>query len=442
MSIANRLRLCKWCLALAVMLTGYSNLAFPQKSSDGGGFNFPLVSCGWPYLTTSTDLNVFYPDSNAKYWTTPYLSLPGSKLVIKGKFLEARFLSINTYDRLGNSVEGIADKDFPVLTGSNPYTPGGATSPEDFFAITIIPKPTEDNPPPPPPGTIYGPPISPYFAAQGYVILRSYVDGETGGTQQAQLPDIDVSLNGKSVAVAPCEKLAPSLRLLTLTILERLAEQSAKGGAIVPPNATSTPEATFFPPYNATEGTFPNDFNKYVAAVVSYKPDRIVVVRGKSPTVPKTSPSGFPVTGQGEQMRYWSMCNNNHVFPYPVVECVKDNDVKIDAKGFYTFVVAAAKDMPANANTDPTVTPLPWGLKLVQNALILRNMLPTDGFNTTTQSANANCQNLPSLESAAKCAHGQMREYYPRAYYCDKHVFEAGGWKACVAASEGKTADD
>jgi len=430
-----------WALFVTFVI-GYNCGKAWSEDLSAAGFNFPLVSCGWPYLTTSTDLNVFYPDSNAKYWTMPYLSLPGSKLVLRGHFLKARFLSINTYDRLGNSVEGIADKDFPVIDGSNPYTPSGTPSSTDEFEITIVPRPAGDNPPPPPPGTIYGPPISPYFAAQGFVILRSYVDGESGGTQQAQLPETIVEFQGKSVSVPPCETLAPSLRLLTLTFLERLAEEIANGGGIAPPDPVTVPELTFFPPYKSTEGTFPNDFNKYLGDLVSYKPGRIVVVRGKAPIPPKTSSSGYPLSGQGEQLRYWSMCNNNHVFPYAVVECKKDIDVKLDQHGRYTFVVATAKDMPSNAPTDPTVTTLAWGSKIAQNSLILRNMLPADGFVTTTQSANENCQGLPSLDAAAKCAHEQMKEYYPRAYYCEKAVFEKGGWKACRAASQDRGATD
>ena len=103
-----------------------------QAPSTPGFFNFPLVSCGWPYLTTPDQLNVFYPDTSAKYWTTPYLSITGGKLVIRGRFLKSRFLSINTYDRNGNSVDAVADKDFAAVGGTNPYTPGGSTSANDM----------------------------------------------------------------------------------------------------------------------------------------------------------------------------------------------------------------------------------------------------------------------------------------------------------------------
>ena len=290
--------------------------------------------------------------------------------------------------------------------------------------------------PPLPPGEIYGVTPSPYFAAQGYVILRSYVDSEPGGIQQSELPDIVVSIGGQEKTVAPCTELQPALRLVTITILERLAAEFASGGGIAPPK-TTIPEATFLPPYAASEGTFPNDFNKYVAAVVTYQPGRIVVVRGKAATASKAKSDGYPTVGMGEQVRYWSMCNNDHVFPYPVVDCKRDEQVNLDASHHYTFVVATPEDMPNSAKNDPTVTPLAWGApRFAEKALILRNMLPTDGFTKTTQSANANCAGEPNPEATAACAKQQMRAYYPEAYYCQKRVYEQGGWRACKAASE------
>jgi hypothetical protein len=430
-------------VVLAIALAALPCAQVRSQTLDGSGhFNFPLVSCAWPYLTTADELNVFYPDTNAKYWTTPYLSLTGGKLTIRGKFLKSRFLSINTYDRNGNSVDAVADKDFVASNGRNPYAGSGAPSPDETFQVTVVPMPKTENgekPPPLPPGEIYGPAPSNFFAAQGYVILRSYVDNEPGGIQLSDLPDIVVSIAGHDTTVAPCTQQAPALRLLTITILERLAAMFASGGGIFPPGSTNTPEATFVPPATATEGTFPNDFNKYLGAVFTYQPGRIVVVRGKAATVPKFGTDGYPEVGTGEEMRYWSMCNNNHVFPYAVVDCKRDEEVKLDKTNHYTFVVATPQDTPRNAVSDPTVTLLDWGSpRFVEKALILRNMLPTEGFNTTTQSANTNCQ---PPNATARCARQQMRAYYPRAYYCQRAVFELGGWKACKAAS-GLNSDD
>ncbi len=446
-----------WILLAMTLLTQPLARLWCQELDRAGHFNFPLVSCAWPYLTMVSDppkagqLNVFYPDTSAKYWTTPYLSIAGGNLVIRGKFLKSRFLSINTYDRNGNSVDGIADKDFTTVSGQNPYAVPGASSSDDTFQVTVVPQPKMkdgENPPKLPPGEIYGPPPSDFFASQGYVIFRSYVDAEPGGIMFSELPDITVTIAGKDTTVAPCEQPAPSLRLLTIIILERLAQQFADNNGGFTQNASATPrsgdnggslhlhdqptapEATFVPPAGAVEGTFPNDFNKYVGAWFTYQSGRILVVRGKAAKIPVTA-NGYPQAGSGEQMRYWSMCNNDKEFPYPVIQCMRDEQVNVDPQGYYTFVVAAAQDMPNRV--DPTVTNLDWGsTRVPDKALILRNMLPTDGFNTTTQSVNENCV---GDNATASCAQQQMGEYYPQAVYCRKSVYDSGGWQACQAAS-------
>jgi hypothetical protein len=74
---------CVWILLAITLLTQPFARLWSQELDRAGHFNFPLVSCAWPYLTMVSDppkagqLNVFYPDTSAKYWTTPYLSIAG-----------------------------------------------------------------------------------------------------------------------------------------------------------------------------------------------------------------------------------------------------------------------------------------------------------------------------------------------------------------------------
>jgi hypothetical protein len=101
----------------------------------------------------------------------------------------------------------------------------------------------------------------------------------------------------------------------------------------------------------------------------------------------------------------------------------------------YTYVVATPEDLPANAATDPTVTVLPWGSRAVENALTLRNMLPSSSFHQATQDGKAtpNCSSptVPPAQ-AAVCAQQVMGAYYPTAFYCAKRVYEAQGWQGCL----------
>jgi hypothetical protein len=114
------------------------------------------------------------------------------------------------------------------------------------------------------------------------------------------------------------------------------------------------------------------------------------------------------------------MCQNDQVAPFPVVACAADFQTKLDANGYYTYVIATPEDLPARAVSDPAVTVLPWGSTQPRKIVLLRNMLPTPGFTQTVQAAQG------STDPAAV-----MGDYYPKTTYCSKSTFESGGAAAC-----------
>ena len=61
------------------------------------------------------------------------------------------------------------------------------------------------------------------------------------------------------------------------------------------------------------------------------------------------------------------MCNNDGVFPYPVIACAGDFQTKLDEDQYYTYVVSTD---PAPADT----TWLPWGRTNLPVTLILRSI--------------------------------------------------------------------
>ena len=67
------------------------------------------------------------------------------------------------------------------------------------------------------------------------------------------------------------------------------------------------------------------------------------------------------------QARYWSICNNDGVFPYPVIACAGDFQTELDKDQYYTYVVSTD---PAPADT----TWLPWGPTNLPITLILRSI--------------------------------------------------------------------
>jgi hypothetical protein len=89
-----------------------------------------------------------------------------------------------------------------------------------------------------------------------------------------------------------------------------------------------------------------------------------------------------------------------------VVDCAADVATKVDAAGFYTYVVGRDADRPAAAGGSATVTWLSWGREAV-GVLALRNMLPAEGFAAAIQRIG------PGQDPAAV-----MGEYYPRLVVC------------------------
>jgi hypothetical protein len=420
--ISARLFLALFCV-IALCQASYAQLALPVT-----------LGCSWPFKTTPDTLNVMYPDSNAIYWTTPYVLLPSSKIEIKGAFFPTRFLSINTYNTLGESLSSTYDTQFVLDKGSqNPFL--DPTAQGGSFHATIVPSPVAGNPAPsPPPGSdiVYGPHINRYGFSQGYVVIRSYIPN--GQVSQSELPKLTISLAGHVITtVSPCRTLSSSLRLLLYNALIRYWN-----GQFNPPGATEPDQLMFRPPLSTQAGgAFPNDYNKYVVTGMSYQKGVIAVVRGRAATVPSFGANGYPLL-QGQELRYWSLCNYDHIFPFPVVEqsgqagCAADDQTALDANGYYTYIVAAPGDIPANAKTDKTVTILPWGRTQFEKALIFRNMLPEASFTMTSQTANLKCADpSQSIEQNAACTANVMGPYYPEATYCQKMIYQQGGWQAC-----------
>jgi hypothetical protein len=73
----------------------------------------------------------------------------------------------------------------------------------------------------------------------------------------------------------------------------------------------------------------------------------------------------------------------------------------------------------------------------LQKALIFRNMLPTNGFSQTAQTANQYCVS-GDVTADAQCTQTYMGDYYPVAVYCAKSVYDQGGWKACFPQQQAK----
>jgi hypothetical protein len=166
-----------------------------------------------------------------------------------------------------------------------------------------------------------------------------------------------------------------------------------------------------FPPATLGADFFPNPQTTYLETPgFCFQPGKILVIRGKAAVFPDTYSGGsvFQPAFDGQiQLRYWSMCNNVRVVPYPVVGCQADFETRRDQNQFYTYVVSNDPGpppwLPAGANW------IPWGPTTLPQNLIFRNVLPSNFAPTG--------------------------DYVPRGVFCDQAVFINGGAAACFAAA-------
>ena len=388
----------------------------------------------------ATTLNVLALDTNAVYWVGSYASVPGTRIRIDGEFPYSRYTSWNLYDSAGRPIDGLTDERIKADRGStNPFQPGA-----DRFAarrsytafIEFGPRPQK-----PVRDTMYA-----ESSATGTFWYRVYIpdDGrdEKGGVplpkvtlepadgsggapgveacQEAQapfppyltdaiaasagLPDLTGSGQGYPGRNPPNWRLFVNLSRAATDILfdNESTQQFYDEAYQVPTNQSNSP------------GFFANRDISYVFTGSSRGFGALLVLHGSAPTFADTR-YGAPVIPSGQQLRYWSFCQYEPA-TQRVIDCRSDDRVVVGADGYYTIVVSAADQQPANARAECGVTWLAWGPQ-TQGLVIYRHMLADPSFANAIQQIPA-----PGMEREV------MGEYYPAGEYLpDKAAFEARG---------------
>lgn len=323
-------------------------------------------ACAWAFTSggplPAVSLNIAYPDTHAIYWVTGFTLDSALSISVEGTYPDARYMSLNVYDATLSS-----------------FTQNGL--PSGLADYSIAPDPGSANP------------------------WQQYA--EAGGSFEVNITSTASAGQSNTLPMPPVV---------------------AGGFKGLPPTCSGSS----CPPLDQFEraslsSLFPNVDNAYISALTQPKPGNILVLRGRLPITPSgyftNHPEPWPTAGK--QLRYWSLCNNLYMQPYPVTSCVADNDMQVDANGYYTVVVSAIADRPVNATTAQGVewlknsTLLPYS----RHMLIVRNLLPND-FPYAAQ-------NVPMSSSPAN-ASSVMGDYDPAVYSCSRKTFEKGGWQACA----------
>ncbi|MFE6858823.1 hypothetical protein [Nocardia sp. NPDC057668] len=429
-------------LASALLASGTTALAATAAAAPGGNILLgPNTACAWGFQAGPDKVNIAYPDTGATYWGSNMAVPRGGYIEIGGQFPHARYLSMATYSRTSASVDGLNDQAIVPDAGSvNPFLDGAdRTAGNRSYTVRLVDgrAPETDRPA----NTLYTTSSdgARSTAPNGALFLIRVYLPDTGADLAGGVPLPTVTLveaDGRRSTVPACEPAGYAAPATDPGTGAALIDTPAVGLFGTNPPAwskfTNLPTAiagllfgneitgdTVLPRVQevterlgAAGGFFDNPDNKYIATTMDTGLGEVLVLRGKAPTAPHTL-AGTARMGAG-QVRYWSVCSNNP-WSTAVYQCVYDEQIPVDAQGFYTIAVSTGPHRPANARTECGIAWLPAGT-LPQAVLMVRNMMPAPGFTESIQ-------NLTRGSEAAG-----MGPYYPGGeYYRTVADFEATG---------------
>ena len=395
-------------------------------------------TCFWAGPVTRLQNNFAYPDSGAAYWAARYTPPAGAQLTLKGSFPHARYLSLNAYRADASPSDVLTDtKIRPDAGATNPFGAGARRdAAKRGYTVRLLPQQPPADPAAREANTIY----TGDAGSIQTLVMRIYVPDKgkdiTGGVG---LPAVSMRLADGSVLTgqALCDAVKsaglPPVTTLNAATYSSLRNQPGKPVGF-PALPTPRWDASYNQPYNlgcSYQGTcggtperrigqYANLDNAYVSAYVSRQLGKVLVLRGKLPTTPKTW-NGDARMGTG-QLRYWSICQNESLATTVTPDCLFDEQLKVDRKGFFTIVTSRPEDRPANATVKCGVNYLPWPRRgdgaghLDDGRLLLRNMLPEAGFAQAIQNTKA-----PGDEAKV------MGAFFPKSTYTSKATFEKRG---------------
>ena len=407
-----------------------------------GGVTQP-ITCAWPVESTPSKANVAYPDSNATYWTTPFIAQEGMTITLNGTFPTARFFSFVVYNSAGQdfTTNGIPSSltDYQMVPDpgtQNPWVTASAAS--GTYSVTLMNGVTSGmtNAIPLTPSTPSTPLLKGIPAITGFVTMRVYLPANNNANA-IPLPTMTISTdNGAKVTTlkqcASAQKTPSMKTQIMKAAIAKMLTQTLAGKAGTPPTTSGTCSASLvFCKAGGSTTPFPNSDSGYVAARYQPAAGYVTVVKAKMPksaTAYGNGPGVWPASGIN--LRYWSFCNYVYAKPYPVVTvgpimgCTADQDMPL-VNGTATVVISSLKDRPVSTlgpkaklgwlPTSPTNT-------TAEEVIAIRNMLAAPTF---TQSVmNAENSNQASAQST-------MGPYYPSGVQCTTATFAKGGAAGC-----------
>jgi len=383
------------------------------------------MSCAWPAEFSAQTDNIAFPDAAEAYFLQPIVASAGTRIVLSGRFPDARYASVQVYTP-GGVGASLDDYRIAPQPGSvNPWQQRAA--PGGRFTVTIGPDPAsgQANTLPLPAGTTSQHP--------GYLMYRVYLPAGGGGLSAVPVPVLMVEQGGSARTLPACPSHNAPVRPPAVSGSAASAAGAGGSGAAAPPPR----QLEFFKPPQSmfNNAGLANADTSYVLAYLVRPPaPDVVVVTAKAPTFASGShPSAWPA--RDEDVRYWSMCIGLLAPPTQVVAnklpgggtdygCRADEATALNAAGDYTYVIGSESQRAAISRV-PSVTFLPFSTTQASRLylLALRNVLVSSSFAHSPQGVTQSDD--PAVAATV------MGSYYPRAVACPLATLTAKGPQAC-----------
>lgn len=420
------------------------------NSSTPAGQNTDVLKglgCSWLVASDADTANIAFPDKAARYWVALIPMTPGNRLRIDGFYPNARYFSFNSYDLALRPTDAIADRDLTPQAGArNPFSDAGAASGGRYTArlnFGPAPKLRAQN-------SFYtgNVGVGPAQLPNGVlvpIIYRTYVGSGTHQDGGVALPTLTLeSTSGQVLGTLPTctEPFLPNLGgLAPKTGLNQLINTTNYPDTLALPFPTAMyppitrpfyglpdtamnividqlglgAQASKLPalPSTGGGGFLSNLHNDYTSSGFARRYGSLFIMRAKAPSYRSQAGIAF---GQ-EQMRYWSLCENEFA-TQRYTDCSMDHDTVLDAEGYFTVTISDSATRPQAATAANGITWLPWGA-YPDGLLLYRQMLVDDNF------AQA-IKRVPKGTDIKTV----MGEYAPQTTYCRPEIFDQANLSA------------
>lgn len=435
-----------------------------EESSATNADTLKGLGCGWIAASDADNANIAFPDKAARYWVALVPMTPGNRLRIEGIYPKARYFSFNSYDLALRPTDAIADREISPESGSrNPFTEATASSGGRYTAYLNFGAAPEQRAA----NSFYSGAIGagPLQLPNGPVVPIIYRTYLASGERQdggVALPVLTLeSSTGQAIATLPTcsEPFLPSFGgLLPDFGFNDLINQADYPNQLALPFPTAVypaitrpfyglpqtamnmiidqlgiaEQASQFPalPSTGGGGFLSNVHNDYTTSAFARRYGNLFLLRAKAPNFRDKKGVTF---GQ-EQMRYWSICQNEFV-TQRYTDCSADKDTVLDADGYFTVAVSDTAERPTQATSAQGITWLPWGA-YPDGLLLYRQMLVDDNFK----------QAIKRVPQGTDI-NDVMGEFAPQTTYCRPEIFDQPNrtpkqrFAACVADQEANPAD-